>query len=181
MHWSCVSHIYIFCEYLISGMSNKILRETKHPLTEMYKQDQIPIAEKHSIDIALELLFLPEFDSLRLAIIADTFAKIQFAKTLFQSILVTDIASPDRVKLGVERFNVAQDEMGEYDSRLCPLASYLQDLFKGVGLGESAKEQYPDEFVITHKGLQKCVRNEHLMLLSDVSHLTQGWNNFIKW
>lgn len=163
------------------GMSNTILREIKHPLTEVYKQEQIPIAEKLSIDIALELLFLPDFDVLRLAIMPDTICKIQFAKTLFQAILVTDIASPDRVKLGVERYAVAQDEQGEYDCRLCPLAPYLEDLYQGVGLGESVKKEYPEEFVITHAGLQKCVRNEHLMLLADVSHLAQGWDNFIKW
>jgi len=57
----------------------------------------------------------------------------------------------------------------------------LDDIFDGVGLDEEVKTEFPDEFIITHCGLQKCVKNEHLMLLSDISHLLQGWENFAKW
>lgn len=92
-----------------------------------------------------------------------------------------DIATPGRVKLGIKRYDVAQKEQSEYDVQLCPLASHIQGVFEGVGLEESVKEEFPNEFVITHSGLQKCVRNEHMMLLSDVSHLMQGWENFAKW
>ena len=54
-------------------------------------------------------------------------------------------------------------------------------MFDRTGLDEEAKEEFPDEFVITHSGLQKCVRNEHLMLISDISHLLQDWETFVKW
>jgi len=48
-------------------------------------------------------------------------------------------------------------------------------------LEESVRVEHPDEFVVTSSGLKRCVRNEHLMLLSDVGHLLQSWENFIKW
>jgi hypothetical protein len=163
-----------------TGMSNKILRDTSHPLAEKY-DISVPVAERYSIDIALDLLFHPEYEAFRLAILPGEFDKIQVAKTLFQSVLVTDIATPERVKLGIERYEVSQDERGEYEVRLCPLASEIDNIFDGMGLDESAKDAYPTEFIITHRGLQKCVRNEHLMLLSDVGHLLQGWENFVKW
>ncbi|KAL9184127.1 hypothetical protein ACHAXT_002213 [Thalassiosira profunda] len=163
-----------------TGMSNKILTDTHHPLANKYDED-VPIAERESIQIAVDLLFRPEYESLRTAILPEVIDKIVFAKTLFQSILVTDIATPSRVKLGIERFEVSQDEQREYESRLCPLASYIEDVFEGVELEEEAKDEYPGEFEITHLGLQQCVRNEHLLLLSDVGHLMQGWENFVKW
>ena len=161
-------------------MSNKILSETHHPLSKTI-QDGVPIAEKNSIDIGLEIFFRDEFKELRMAILPDELDQIKFTKTMFQGILVTDIATPGRVKLGIERFAVAQDERGEYEVRLCPLVPIIDDFFEQTGLSESAKEAYPNEFIITHAGLQKCVRNEHLMLISDVSHLLQNWENFVKW
>lgn len=163
-----------------TGMSNKILTDIHHPLSDKY-EDGVPLAERESIAIALDLLFRPEYEALRVAIIPGVIDKIAFAKTLFQSILVTDIATPDRVKLGIKRYEVSQDEQGKYDTALCPLVPYLDSVLSGVGLEESDKEEHPKEFIITHCGLQNCVRNEHLMLLSDVGHLMQGWENFVKW
>mmetsp|Transcript_3823 Transcript_3823/g.8537 ORF Transcript_3823/g.8537 Transcript_3823/m.8537 type:complete len:1220 (+) Transcript_3823:92-3751(+) len=163
-----------------TGMSNKFLIDSRHALSKKYGKD-VPIAEKQSIDIALEILFRPEYETMRKSIIPGDLDKVHFAKDLFQSILVTDIASPDCVKLGLKRYEVSQDEHGEYDSGLCPLACYIEDVFEGVDLDEGVKEEYPEEFIITHTGLQGCVRNEHLMLLSDISHLLQSWENFVKW
>eukprot|EP00984_Skeletonema_dohrnii_P009306 scaffold3549_cov110-Skeletonema_dohrnii-CCMP3373.AAC.8 len=162
-----------------TGMSNKILKDIDHPLSKKF-DDSIPIAEKNSIDIALDILFRDNFSSLRNAILPGEMDKIEFARTLFQSILITDIATPDRVKLGIERFKASQDSQ-DPDVGLCPLASHISDLFDGVGLDESVKDEHPDEFVVTSSGLKRCVRNEHLMLLSDVGHLCQSWENFIKW
>lgn len=163
-----------------TGMSNQILKDTHHPLSTKYSCD-VPIAERESISVALDILFRPEFERLKSAILPGVLDKIQFTKTLFQGILVTDIATPGRVKLSIERFEVSQDEQGQYDTRLCPLAPHLDEIFTGVGLDEKVKTQFCDEFVMTHSGLQKCVRNENLMLLSDIAHLLQGWENFAKW
>ena len=162
-----------------TGMSNKILKDIDHPLSRKF-EESVPIAEKNSIDIALNILFQDNFASLRNAILPGQMDKIEFARTLFQSILITDIATPDRVKLGIERYKASQDSH-EPDAGLCPLASHISDLFDGVGLEESVKDEHPDEFVVTSSGLKRCVRNEHLMLLSDVGHLCQSWENFIKW
>ena len=161
-------------------MSNKILSDTSHPLSTKY-QKGIPIAEKHSIDIGLDIFFQDEFKELRHAILPDVYDKILYTRTLFQAILCTDIASSDNVELGIERFALAQHNRGEYELRICPLVPYLGDMFDKFGLEESDKEEFPNEFKINHTNLQKCVRNEHLMLIADVSHLVQDWNNFVKW
>lgn len=163
-----------------TGMSNKILTDTDHPLSRKYHAG-VPIAEKNSIDVALDILFQDNFTSLRNAIFPEKMDKIEFARTLFQSILITDIATPDRIKLGIQRYEACQDNQNDPDAGLCPLASHISNLFDGVGLDESVKDEYPDEFVVTINGLKRCVRNEHLMLLSDVGHLLQSWENFIKW
>lgn len=162
-----------------TGMSNKILTDSQHSLSLKYPKD-VPIAERNSIDIGLEILFRSEYQTLRTAIIPEEMDKIHFAKTLFQSILVTDIATPNNVKLGLRRYEASQQENGECEAALCPLSHYIGDLFDGVGLDNGVKVRHPNEFIVTHDGLQDCVRNEHLMLLSDISHLLQGWENFIK-
>lgn len=160
-------------------MSNKILSDTNHTLSAKFPKD-VPIAEKNSIDIGLEILFRPEYKDFRTAIIPNDVNKIQFAKTLFQCILVTDIATPENVKLGIRRYEVSLED-GECEAALCPLAHYIAGLFDGVGLDDDVKVRHPNEFIVTHNGLHDCVRNEHLMLLSDTAHLVQGWENFIKW
>jgi hypothetical protein len=163
-----------------TGMSNKILCDTGHPLCEKFQKD-VPIAERNSIDIGLSILFRPEYQSLREAIIPDEIDKIQFGRTLFQCILITDIASPENVNLSIRRFEVSQEVSHPLAADLCPIAHYISDIFDGMGLAEDVAVRYPEELVITRIGLKNCARNEHLMLLSDVAHLLQGWENFVKW
>jgi hypothetical protein len=166
----------LFC----TGMSNKILCDTGHHLCEKFQKD-VPIAERNSIDIGLSILFRPEYQSLRDAIIPDEIDKIQFGRTLFQCILITDIASPENVNLSIRRFEVSQEVSHPLAADLCPIAHYISDIFDGMGLAEDVAVRYPEELVITRIGLKNCARNEHLMLLSDVAHLLQGWENFVKW
>lgn len=182
-----------------TGMSNKILEEQDHPLALRYGDVNTPIAEKHSIDLALDILFKDEYNALRSAILPGLLDKVHFSKVLFQSVLVTDIATSDRVKQGIRRFEVAagpslNDELckcavcrkGEENTDgtyagLCPLACHLEDVMQGVKLGEDVVERFPKEFNVTHCGLKRCVLNEHLMLSADVSHTMQSWENYVKW
>lgn len=108
-------------------MSNKILLEIHHPLVEMF-ENGVSIAERRSIEIATEMLFRTEYDAFRLAILPNVADKIAFAKTLFQSVLATDIAAPDRVKLGIKRYETSQIEQDEYDVSLCPLLPFLDNV-----------------------------------------------------
>jgi hypothetical protein len=182
-----------------TGMSNKILEEQEHPLALRYSDDNTPIAEKHSIDLALDIFFKDEYKALRSAIIPAELDKVQFSKILFQSVLVTDIATSDRVKQGIRRFEVAagpslDDKLCKcsvcqkvdkstddtYDN-LCPLACHLEDVMTGVELGDDVVGRFPKEFNVTHCGLKRCVLNEHLMLSADVSHMMQSWENYTRW
>ena len=57
----------------------------------------------------------------------------------------------------------------------------MESVLKSAELKDSDKEEHSTELIITRAGLAKCVKNEHLMLLSDVGHLMQGWETFVKW
>jgi len=161
-----------------TGMSNQMLHSTRHHLSQKYQED-VPIAEFNSIELGLEKLFEPEFSSLRLAIIPEEMEKIKFVRTLFQSILATDIAKPSNVQLGIRRHDVTQ-KGDEAPADLCPLASYLSNVVRLTHLDDNVTEERPEEFAVTALGLKDCVRNEHLMMLSDVGHCLQGWPNFMK-
>ena len=163
-----------------TGMSNKILEDSRHPLSEKWCAKDVPIAERNSIDLVMSILFRPEYQSLRDAIIPGVKDKIQFGKTLFQSILITDIATPDNVKRSITRHDACQGIIPLTEAH-CPIEDCLDDVLDGLGLDSSVKERNPDDFVITPSGLASCARNEHLMLLSDIAHLLQGWANFVKW
>lgn len=158
-----------------------MLRESANSLCEKFPKEDVPLAERNSIDIGLKILFRPEYQSLRQAIVPDELDKIEFGKTLFQSILITDIATPENVNHGIRRFEVSKDMSILVSDDLCPLAPYLSDILDGLELAEDVKGRHPDEFLVTRNGLKSCARNEHLMLLSDIAHLLQGWENFVKW
>ena len=163
-------------------MSNKILCDISHALCEKYSMD-VSIAERFSIDICLSLLFKPEYTSLRESIAPEEIDIIQFAKTFFMSILVTDIASPKSVEQSIARFQLCEEQASVFPSfdDLCVISKYINHLFDLVGLDTDVITRYPDEFTVSLDRLEVCVRNEHMMLLSDISHLLQGWANFVKW
>eukprot|EP00956_Cyclotella_meneghiniana_P023283 scaffold45025_cov74-Cyclotella_meneghiniana.AAC.4 len=163
-----------------TGMTNKMLQDDGHILSKKYSAD-VPIAERHSIEIACNTLSQPEYNALCNAIMPDDLSKIIFYKALFQSILVTDIADPNRTRQCVQRFDTAYNN-GNSSPDLCPLRQHLDDIVTQAFKGRSdVKEAYPNEFCITIAGLQQCTRREHIMLLSDISHLFQCWENFLKW
>lgn len=163
-------------------MSNKILCDISHALCEKYSMD-VSIAERFSIDICLSLLFKPEYTSLRESIAPEEIDIIQFAKTFFMCILVTDIASPKSVEQSIARFQLCEEQASVFPSfdDLCVVSKYINHLFDLVGLDTDVITRHPDEFTVSLDRLEVCVRNEHMMLLSDISHLLQGWANFVKW
>lgn len=161
-------------------MSNKILCEISHPLVAKFTKN-VPIAERNSIDVCLSLFFRTEYKLLRESIAPDEKDKIKLAKTIFQAILATDIATPKNVQLAIRRFEACEEASHLPAPDLDPLRHYIFDLLDGIGLDEDAKVRHPDEFVFNHDELQICTANEHLMKLSDIAHLLQGWTNFVKW
>lgn len=169
-----------------TGMTNKILEEQNNPLATRYNQDGEPIAERYSLDLAFERLFNNKCDDFLSAIIPTEIDKIKLCQVLFHSVLSTDITSKDRNQFSIKRYQLASDQVFDESAlieepRMCPLASYLKQYFDVVGLPSSAIQKYPKEFKTTHSSLQVCVLNEHVMLVSDIAHLMQCWNNFIKW
>jgi len=186
-----------------TGMSNQILREQHHALAQRFDDEEVPIAERYSLELALGILHQEQFNALRATIAPADLDIIRFGKALFQSILCTDIASKKRMQLGIKRFAVASGpsldsnicncatchntndgEVTDNDdayAALCPVAYHFRAFMKEVGLTPSMQKKHPEEFVVKHCGLRQCVRIEHFMQVSDVSHLMQGWENFVKW
>lgn len=169
-----------------TGMTNKILLEQRNPLATRYNKDGEPIAERYSLDLAFERLFNNKCDDFLRAIIPTEIDKIKLCQVLFHSVLSTDITSKDRNQFSIKRYQIASDQVFDEsilikEPEICPLASYLKQYFGMVGLPSSALQKYPKEFKTTHSSLQTCVLNEHIMLVSDIAHLMQCWNNFVKW
>jgi len=87
-----------------TGKSNQILEEQNE---EMFQDCLAPLAERLSINIAVQALGMNEFSNLRKMIMPTIEDKIEFAKILFCAILCTDVACQDTLKVVKERFDVA--------------------------------------------------------------------------
>jgi len=182
------------------GVSNKMLTDTQDDLATKYSN--VSVAERQSIDIAIELLFSPEMCHLKEAIIPDVDCKIKFGHIMFCAILSSDIASPDRLKTCKARFEVVhnvqdsskkadefkEDPQGTCGSDLketlnpdlCPLKSSWKDMCKVLRLRqEDLQRSRLNNF--TRHCLEVHVLREHLMQVADVSHCMQDWINFVKW
>ncbi len=194
-----------------TGMSNQILKEQHHSLCDIYNDHDESIAERYSLDLALKIFNLNEFKDLRNIILPGEIDRVKFGKALFQSILITDITSKERNKMSLKRFELTavppyseltcqcecctessstvteqnlclEKKSILYDSEICPMTDDLDNILEGVNIPKSiARTNYRTEFEITHCKLQTISMIEHFMLLSDVGHLMQGWNNFVKW
>jgi hypothetical protein len=175
-----------------TGQSNKILQAKKHRISKKYPG---PSAERNSIYISLDLLHERKFLALRMAIFPRINDRFSFGKAVFWAVLGTDIASPDAARTLIDRFDVVHRVRNnidrnkdlsplikayDYDADLCPLANYLKDFQRYNHIKDSDIKRHPAELVIDQNGLEHCVVVEHLMQLCDVSHLMQGWENFLK-
>ena len=174
-----------------TGQSNQILAAKRHRVAKRYPG---PSAERNSIYVSLDLLNNRRFNALRKAIFPSTEDRFKFGKYIFQAVLGTDIASPETARNVISRFDVVHnvrksiekkrrlpiDKPYDYDPALCPVGPYVNDFQKYNQITKGDIRSHPTELVIDQQGLEYCVTVEHLMQLCDVSHLMQGWENFLK-
>jgi hypothetical protein len=176
------------------GRSNKILAEQKHKLARKFKG---PSAERNSIQTAMDVMFRSKYKNIRKALFPTIQAKFEFGRCIYWAILCTDIASSERLQNCKSRFDVAHsvresmaadeqivgqpDRCYEYDPELCPLHPFLTEVVASVRITEKQKNENPQELQINQEGLENCVGVEHLMQISDVSHLLQSWEVFLKY
>lgn len=174
-----------------TGCSNKILGSGNHKIAKRFTG---PSAERNSIQVAIELLFKPKFKNFRKVLFPDLSAKFEFGRCVFWAILCTDIATPERLLNGKERYNIvhtvresienAEAELSEpqsYEPGLCPLLPYLKEVVDYLKISDDECKAHPEELCINQSGLENCVAVEHMMQISDVAHLTQGWEVFLKY
>ena len=194
------------------GVSNAQLEMEHHPVHLTYS-DPIHMrsyAECHSVEIGLDLLRTEDrYRSLRLALFGssadselDDFSDRSensydqaFEDLVRHLVMCTDIASAERRKLGMERWELSFgeglsltgdgascDKDGDTAASLCSDA-------EGSGLDDSSRshtsfksaEQELGEIDEELSLLRRRTMLEQLMQLSDVSHLTQSWQTFLKW
>jgi len=182
-----------------TGKSNKIL-EDQNEVT--FRHCSAPLAERLSINIAVQALGRDEFSSLRNMIMPSIEDKIEFAKILFCAILCTDVACQDTLKVVKQRFDVAhrvhrrnsqtqQNDLpsttdnasisDHFHQRLCPLLPHIKYVHEVISLTDEDIANNQDRFIMTEADLEQYVAIEHLMQVADVAHCMQGWENFIKW
>lgn len=184
------------------GVSNAQLEMENHPVHLTYA-DPIHMqsyAECHSVEIGLDLLWNEDrYRSLRSALFGSTPALglpsgvdapseqsekngHAFEDLVRHLVMCTDIASAERRKLGMERWQLSFgeglssigggifcNEEGDTAASLCS------------NEGSSGPKQEKDGVDEEISLLRRRTMLEQLMQLSDVSHLTQSWETFLKW
>lgn len=175
-----------------TGKSNQILADHNHTITKQYSHSY---AERFSIDLSLEVLFMDEYTHFRSTLMPETRHKVIFGKILFCSILITDIANSNSMRMGKARYHLLnyiretyQDDVNKADEEfqdypcIHPLNPVLEDIYSKLCLTNHEIEKYKNDLNITTKNdLELCVLIEHIMQISDVVHNMQDWRNFIKW
>uniref|UniRef100_A0A7S1BMB6 Phosphodiesterase n=1 Tax=Corethron hystrix TaxID=216773 RepID=A0A7S1BMB6_9STRA len=173
-----------------TGMSNKILLDQNHAFVGKY--GCVSTAETLSIDLSINILFHNEFSKIKCAILPTIHHKIKFGKVIFSSILCTDIASSDRMKMCKMRFDTLKDTLdnSQHDMQpkkevcgpqLCKLVSFKENFHKFSFLSDEELETYHSELVCTQETLKSMVLTESLMQTADIAHTMQDWKNFLKW
>ena len=138
-----------------TGMPNKVLEETEHKL---YKKNNLSCQEKNSIDIALNLLSRRKHRNMR-NMIYYIIDKKSFEKVVHWTILGTDIMCPINNKKIVERYNAIYNSGESTQNRQYNTQNPMDVLFDPI----------------------QRVAMEHAIQLTDVAHLTQSWETFVKW
>ena len=189
------------------GVSNAQLEMENHPVHLTYA-DPIHMqsyAECHSVEIGLDLLRNEDrYRSLRSALFSSAPASNlssgvgvpperseksgqAFEDLVRHLVMCTDIASAERRKLGMERWQLSFGEglslsgggtsRDKEDDTAASLCSDEES--SGGDLPESRQEKdgVDEEMSL----LRRRTMLEQLMQLSDVSHLTQSWETFLKW
>ena len=129
-----------------SGVANTVLISEKSPLAAYY--DNKSVAEQNSIDLAFELLYKPDFENFRRALMPTQEEQRRFRQLVVQIVLATDIMDKDLKKARNERWEKAFAETA-------------------VTEGE-----------IIDKNRKATIVIEHLIQASDVAHTMQHWYAF---
>jgi hypothetical protein len=139
-----------------TGKPNKVLEETQHIL---YKKYKLSCQEKNSIDIALNLLSYRKYQNFR-KMVYYIINKDRFEKILRWAILSTDVMCPIRNGEVIDRYNAiyGSGESSEYRHH-------------SKAKNDSDLDSDPTQRIAI----------EHAIQITDVAHLTQSWETFVKW
>mmetsp|Transcript_10119 Transcript_10119/g.11752 ORF Transcript_10119/g.11752 Transcript_10119/m.11752 type:complete len:1124 (+) Transcript_10119:340-3711(+) len=142
-----------------TGKPNKVLGDIQH---KFYKKYKASCQEKNSIDTALTLLNQRKYRNL-LEAIYYVMDKESFEKVLKWAILSTDIVNPVIIQETISRYNQVYKSNDSYQK--------VYDSDSGVTQLSDKLESDPTQRVAI----------EHAIQITDVAHITQSWENFVKW
>jgi class 3 adenylate cyclase len=98
-----------------------------------------------------------------------------FTELVRHMVMCTDIASAERRKLGMERFERSFDKLNIDD---------LSDEEEDINIGDHHDDNDDLNSFLSTEDIGKLRQRamlEQLVQLADVSHLTQSWETFLKW
>jgi len=173
--YSCLIH-----DVQHTGQSNKILGDKNHIVARNFPGAS---AERNSIKVAIDLLFQPRFSHIRKAIIPTIHDRFEFGRIVFMCILCTDIATTERlIKVKARYTRAVNNRRKERCVGHANVEAFDPVMFdpKILRLSQRDIDENPDKMKLDEDCLQINVACEHLMQVADVSHLMQGWTQFIK-
>mmetsp|Transcript_21453 Transcript_21453/g.32423 ORF Transcript_21453/g.32423 Transcript_21453/m.32423 type:complete len:390 (+) Transcript_21453:419-1588(+) len=162
-----------------TGIINPRLVAEDHPLALFYGGDSI--AEKNSIVVGMMILMRPEFTVLRETIMFPSQGDFErFLTVVLKLIKVTDIGNAQANKTIL---NAWQEAFGEYNLP----AQQQQVLEEGQQYSTQSFSNHPPS-VLLENGDCTCLDQKratavlyYIMRSSDVLHLMEDWDTFLKW
>lgn len=159
------------------GISNRQLSSEGDSLAVLYNDQSV--AEQHSLSQSFTLLYQEEYQHLLKVIAPDISERRKFRAKTIHIVMCTDIASPDRTQLMKSRwkeaFEISPRKQNQFDNRAPSKVRF--GITRALTLTGSSIDFYDDSEV----ELKASSVLEQMMLASDVAHLFQSYENFLKW
>jgi len=159
------------------GISNRQLSSEGDDLALLYNDQSV--AEQNSLSISFSLLYQEEYQHLLKIIAPDIEQRRKFRKLVIHTVMCTDIASPDRTQLmktrWKEAFELSPRKQNLFEDRTPSKLRF--GIKRAMTLTGSSIDFYTDNEI----ELKASSVLEQMMLASDVAHLFQSYDNFLKW
>lgn len=159
------------------GISNRQLSSEGDGLSLLYNDQSV--AEQNSLSISFSLLYQEEYQHLLKIIAPDIEQRRAFRKLVIHTVMCTDIASPDRTQLmktrWKEAFELSPRKKNQFEDRTPSKLRF--GIKRAMTLTGSSIDFYTDNEI----ELKASSVLEQMMLASDVAHLFQSYDNFLKW
>ena len=164
------------------GVPNRQLVEEGNQLAILYNDQSV--AEQHSIYVALSTLSEDRFSDFYKMVAPTSVDRALFRRLVIDMVLCTDIASPERLQIGMSKWKsafVTPTEVVMPPSRRHTIDFSIDDgslIDLGIKYALNLDGRLVKE---SPQGLKVASILEQIMQAVDVAHTMQSWENFVKW